>query len=261
MLGAWLIIGFQIFLIVSGNLSFLNWLTIAISIPLLDDQAIAFLLPKRLQLKAAKLAEKKSNVGFIRRTVLGFVALLLSILSIPPILNMLSPYQIMNTSFNPFHLVNTYGAFGSIGKTRNEIILEGTQENFVGQDTDWKEYEFWAKPGNIRRRPPFIAPYQPRLDWQIWFAAMSRIEREPWLVHLIYKLLQNDRGALYLMANNPFPDRPPTFIRAEMYEYRFTRFGDSPGIWWERRRVGVYLPPVSLQDSKLKEYLRAYNLE
>ena len=251
-IGGWLLISFQLFLMVSGNLSFLNWLTLAICIPMLDDRALQPLVPKRLAL-AAQGAEQKQQVGLGRRITIGIVAAILLLLSIDPILNMASPRQIMNTSFNPLHLVNTYGAFGSIGKRRYEIILEGTQDTNLGSNTQWKEYEFWAKPGDVHRRPPFIAPYQPRLDWQIWFAAMSSIEQEPWLVHLIYKLLQNDRGALRLLANNPFPNKPPKYIRAELYEYRFTRIGDPPGIWWRRQEVGPYLRPVSLDDLQLKD--------
>lgn len=247
-IGAWLIITFQIFLIVSGNLSFLNWLTIVICIPLLDDRALQTLLPRRWVARAAERAEQNQKVSLIRQIVIGSVALLLLVLSIAPALNLLSPHQYMNASFDPLHLVNTYGAFGSVGKTRYEVILQGTQETQLGPNTLWKEYEFPAKPGDVRRRPPFIAPYQPRLDWQIWFAAMSSIEREPWLVRLIYKLLQGNSQVLRLLANNPFPDRPPAYIRAELYEYRFTRFGESPGAWWKRRRVGPYLFPVSLND-------------
>ena len=247
-LGAWLMISFQVFLILSGNLSFLNWLTIAVCVPLLDDAALAPLLPKRWGILAAERAQSPSPPSRGRRIALGLVTALLILLSIPPALNMASPRQIMNTSFEPLHLVNTYGAFGSVGKTRNEIILEGTEETSLGPETRWKEYEFWAKPGDVRRMPPVIAPFQPRLDWQIWFAAMSRIDQEPWLVRLIYKLLQNDRGVLRLLANDPFSGRPPAYIRAELYEYRFTRRGTGSGTWWERKRVGPYLRPVSLAD-------------
>ena len=247
-LGGWLIISFQIFLILSGNLSFLNWLTIAACIPILDDGALAPLMPKRWVALAAERAQSPAPPGAARQTVIYLVTAFLVLLSIPPALNMASPRQIMNTSFEPLHLVNTYGAFGSVGRTRNEIILEGTDEATLGLGTKWKEYEFWAKPGDVRRMPPVIAPFQPRLDWQIWFAAMSTIDREPWLVSLIFKLLQNDRGVLRLMANNPFPDHPPTYIRAELYEYKFTRAGDRSGAWWERKRVDSYLRPVSLED-------------
>lgn len=259
--GGWLVIGFQLFLIISGNLSFLNWLTIAICIPLFDDPALQALLPKRWVLKAAQRAQRKPPVGLPRRLVIGSVTALLLALSINPILNMISPYQAMNRSFEPLCLLNSYGAFGSIGKVRHEIILQGTQDPESGPHTRWVEYEFWSKPGDVRRRPPFVAPFQPRLDWQIWFAAMSTIEREPWLVHLIYKLLQNDSETLRLLANNPFPQHPPTYIRAELYEYRFTRFGELPGAWWKRQRIGTYLRPISLNDSQLQSYLRACGLE
>ena len=263
--GGWLLIGFQVFLVVSGNLSFLNWLTIALCVTTFDDRAVAALVPKRWRLTAARCARHPQAVGPARRIVIGCVAAVLAALSIGPIRNMVSPHQIMNTSFDPLHLVNTYGAFGHIGKKRYEIILQGTPDTDTGAgsgpEKEWREYEFRAKPGDVRRRPPFIAPYQPRLDWQIWFAAMSTIDQEPWLVHLIYKLLQNDPGVLRLLANHPFPQKPPAAIRAELYEYRFTRFGESEGAWWQRRRVGAYLQPVSLDDPGLTRYLRAYDLE
>jgi len=260
LVAAWLLISFQIFLIISGNLSFLNWLTIALCIPLLDDQALARLLParwRRAEVQAAAAAQPASRP---RRMVIGAVAALLALLSIAPIRNMLSPRQIMNTSFDPLHLMNTYGAFGSVGKVRREIILEGTRDAQLGPETRWQAYGFWAKPGDIHRRPAIIAPFQPRLDWQIWFAAMSTIEQEPWLVHLIAKLLENDRGVLRLLANNPFPEGPPTYLRADLYEYHFTRFGDPPGTWWIRRRLGPYVRPVSRDDPQLRRYLQAYGL-
>ncbi len=260
-LAAKLMISFQVFLIISGNLSFLNWLTIAVCIPLLDDEELSRFLPERLRSKATLPADTNRKITLVRRVVIACVSVLLILLSAHPVINMISPGQIMNTSFDPLYLVNTYGAFGSVGRVRHEIILEGTTDTKLTSETPWKEYEFPAKPGNVHRRPPFIAPYQPRLDWQIWFAAMSEIEREPWLVHLVYKLLQNDAGTLRLLANNPFPDRPPAYIEAKLYQYQFTRIGESPGRWWKREWVAIYMPPVALEDPKLKHYLQDYGLE
>jgi hypothetical protein len=168
---------------------------------------------------------------------------------------MLSRRQRMNTSFDPMHLVNSYGAFGSVGKARDEVILEGTSDAVLGPNTRWKPYEFKCKPGDVMRRPCLITPYHLRLDWQMWFAALSDYENEPWIIHLIYKLLHNDRGVLDLLANRPFPDRPPRFIRAERYRYRFTKPGEGDGAWWARERIGAYLPPLAKDDPSVREFL------
>jgi hypothetical protein len=162
---------------------------------------------------------------------------------------MLSPHQAMNASFDPLHLVNTYGAFGSVGQRRPEIILEGTADSLLTDSTRWLPYEFKGKPGDPESRPPLVSPYHYKLDWQMWFAAMSDYRHEPWLVHYVYLLLIGDQGALSLLGNNPFATGPPHFIRAELYEYRFTRPGQSG--WWERERLGAYLPPLSADDPAL----------
>ena len=131
-------------------------------------------------------------------------------------LNLVSGRQLMNYSYDPLDLVNTYGAFGTVGRERDEIIFEGTEDSVITGDTKWKEYEFKAKPGDPNRRPPFVAPYQPRIDWQIWFAAMASPAEYPWTLHFVWKLLHNDPGTLSLLANNPFPDAPPHYIRARL---------------------------------------------
>jgi hypothetical protein len=164
----------------------------------------------------------------------------------------------MNTSFDPLGLVNTYGAFGSVGRERHEVILEGTDSAAPDERAVWQEYELPCKPGDVHRRPCFITPYHYRLDWQIWFAAMSRYERQPWLVHFVAKLLRGDRGARSLLARDPFPDRPPRYIRAELYRYEFTRIGDGSGAWWRRTRVREYMPPVSASDPGLRRFLAAH---
>jgi Lipase maturation factor len=112
--------------------------------------------------------------------------------------------------------------------------------------TVWREYEFKAKPGDPRRRPPQIAPYHLRLDWLMWFAAMSPAYAESWLVPLVMKLLENDRPTLQLLGPNPFRDRPPSHIRAVLYRYRFATWAErrNSSEWWVRRRLGLYLPPV-----------------
>ena len=231
---------FQIILILSGNLSWLNYLTLLLCIPCFDDRILSHLIP----LKPPAITALTSP----RQEILIGLAVLVLLLSIPPILNMISPRQVMNTSFEPIHLVNTYGAFGSVTRERMEIIVEGTSESTLTPSTEWKEYEFKAKPGNVRRRPPIVAPYHDRLDWLMWFAAMTDYWHHPWFLSLAVKLLQGDKETLKLLASNPFPNVPPRFLRAELYEYHFTDSRQKEDAWWRRTHVATYLQPVSLQD-------------
>jgi hypothetical protein len=179
-----------------------------------------------------------------------------AVLSVQPVMNLVSKNQAMNASFDPFHLVNTYGAFGSVTRTRYEVILEGTLDAVVTPSTRWQAYEFKAKPGDPARRPPQVTPYHYKIDWQMWFAAMSDYYNHPWLLNFVAKLLKNDPGTLGLIRSNPFPERPPQFIRAELYEYHFTRERAPGGNWWDRHRVAAYLPPLSLKDPAFAAILK-----
>ena len=165
----------------------------------------------------------------------------------------------MNASFEPLHLVNTYGAFGSITRPRYEVIVEGTDEAVLTPNTHWREYEFIGKPGRVNRTPPQIAPYHLRLDWLMWFAAFSSPGEHPWFISLLGKLLENDRPVLRLLSNNPFPDRPPKFVRALLYEYHFTTPAErrKAGAVWKRNLVGLYFPGVSLDNEEFRRALEA----
>src|SRR5262249_38121477 len=143
------------------------------------------------------------------RVLIYAVGAIVLVMSIKPTLNMVSPRQLMNYSFNPLHLVNTYGAFGSITRTRREIVIEGTDAETVTPASVWREYEFKGKPGRVSRLPAQIAPYHLRLDWLMWFAAMSPPGNYPWFPTLLGRLLEGDRATLGLLKSNPFPDRPP----------------------------------------------------
>jgi Lipase maturation factor len=231
---------FQLILIASGNLSWLNWITIVLCIPTLDDRWFAWLPVGLPAVEAPRLAH--------RFVVYGVVALV-ALLSIAPLRNMLSPAQVMNTSFDPLHLVNTYGAFGSITRTRNEIVIEGTDAEMPTASSTWREYEFKGKPGDPARRPRQFAPYHLRLDWLMWFAAFSTPDEHPWFSSLLVKLLEGDRAVLSLLSVNPFPDRPPRYVRALYYRYRFTSPDERrrTGRWWERELMGTYFAPASLK--------------
>src|SRR5438067_8019718 len=220
-----LLVSFQMVLIISGNLSFLNYVTIIPFLACFDDTFLRRLLPKAL-VKCAEKAAQESEPSRINNTVAIALSILVVYLSIAPVLNLVSGRQLMNYSYDPLDLVNTYGAFGTVGRERPEIIFEGTEDALITGDTKWKEYEFKAKPGDPHRRPAIIAPYQCRIDWQIWFAAMASPAEYPWPLHFVWKLLHNDRGTLSLLADNPFPNAPPHYIRARLYRYRFAPIRD-----------------------------------
>jgi hypothetical protein len=241
-----LLVTFQVTLIVSGNLSFLNWLTIVPALACFDDGTLARFFPRQLPVAGASR---------VHRGVAWALASLVAVLSINPVLNLLSPRQAMNRSFDPLHLVNTYGAFGSVGRERYEVVLEGTSDAYIGPDTRWEEYELPCKPGDPGRRPCVISPYHYRLDWQMWFAAMSTAPREPWLVHLVWKLLWGDRDVRRLLAVDPFPDAPPRWVRADLYRYEFTRPGDGSRDWWRRTWARTYLRPLALDDPDLRRFI------
>jgi hypothetical protein len=185
------------------------------------------------------------------------LAVLVVFLSVRVVRNLLSPGQVMNTVYNQFHLVGTYGAFGSITRPRYEVVVEGTDEIVLAQSTRWLEYEFKGKPGALERMPPQIAPYHLRLDWLMWFAALSSYSRHPWFVHFLGKLLEGDQPTLSLLRSNPFPGEPPRYVRALLYEYHFTTPAErkQTGQWWKREFVSVYFPPVSLQFGPFRNFL------
>lgn len=252
-------VAFQLFLIASGNLSFLNWLTIVPALACFDDRFLAPLFPRRLRERAAASAAVPPSRP--HRTAAWGLAALVAVLSINPVLNLLSSHQAMNRSFDRLHLVNTYGAFGSVGRERFEVILSGTDDDHLGPDTEWREYEFPCKPGDVARRPCWISPYHYRLDWQLWFAAMSSIGREPWLLHLADKLLRGDSDVKRLLAVDPFPHTPPRYLKADLYRYEFTRNGDGSRNWWRRTYVEPYLHPISRDDPDLRRFLQRYGWE
>jgi hypothetical protein len=243
---------FQVTLILSGNLSWLNYLTLVLCIPAFDDALVGAVIP------ASAPAMQSGPLAF-DLLVIAVTALVIA-LSYRPVVNMLSPKQVMNRTFDSLHLVGTYGAFGGITRQRYEVILEGTHEPAVTAETRWHEYRFKGKIGDVKARPAVVAPYHLRLDWQMWFASLTGSYRQhPWLLHLVAKLLINDKPTVGLLLHNPFPDAPPTHIRAWLYHYRFTTRAEwrETGQWWMRTPVRQYLPALSLDDESFVELLRA----
>ncbi len=258
-----LLVGFQGFLIASGNLSFLNYLTIVPALAYFDDSAFVRLLPASGRRRAGVLARFAALVpSRVQRRAAQVLGVVIAILSVGPVANLASCDQAMNRSFDPLDLVNTYGAFGSVDRERNEVVLEGTRDALPDESARWEEYELPCMPGDPRRRPCLVAPYHYRLDWQMWFvgndaARGASVEDEPWLVHLVWQLLRGETGPRRLFARDPFPDDPPRWIRAGIWRYRFTR-SLAGGAWWDRERVGEYLQPLSVHDPALIEYVKGY---
>jgi hypothetical protein len=254
-------IGFQVVLIICGNLSFLNWLTIVPAIACFDDRFWRRLLPARWTgwvegVEGRAVPSRGMTVAAWALT--GVIGLL----SIEPVMNLISSNQMMNASsfdFDRLDLVNTYGAFGSVGKERDDIIFQGTNSADPDTATDWKEYAFAAAPCDPARAPVQIAPYQPHLDWQLWFASMASYRDYPWTLNLVWKLLHNDPDTLSLFARNgnPFPDHPPRYIEAVFYRYHFARPGNPEHVYWTREKLGNWLPPLSVDSADLRSALEA----
>ena len=231
----------QLWLVVSGNFAWLNWLTILLGCSVIDASSAATVLP----------IPKPPALAAVPPWFAGLVivfAVLTVMMTYYPVRNMISRRQRMNMSFNAYHLINTYGAFGTIGRTRREVVIEGTDEPEVTDATVWKEYEFKGKPGAVRRVPAQWAPYHLRLDWLMWFAAISPRYAYPWLRPFMLRLLQNDPATLRLLRHNPFPASPPRYVRAQLYRYRFTTAAElrRDHAWWHRTLEGSYLRPISL---------------
>ena len=234
----------QLYLVISGNYAWLNWVTIVVMTAAIADPVLQAVLPVVTTPADAFAA---TPAWF---TLAGAaVTLVVAVLSWFPVRNLLSPRQAMNASFDPFRLVNTYGAFGSVSRTRDEVVVEGTDAESLDARTTWREYEFKGKPGDVRRLPRQFAPYHLRLDWLMWFLPLSSRYGERWFVPFLVKLLEGDRPTLALLGRDPFPDRPPRFVRALLYRYRFTTWRErrETGAWWSRSLIGEYVQPIRLR--------------
>jgi hypothetical protein len=240
--GATIIIVTQAFLVLSGNYAWLNLVTMVIAASALPDSFVQALIPG---LETPRDASEPP--AWFVAGVLGLVVFVLA-LSYWPVRNLISPGQLMNYSFNRYHLVNTYGAFGSVTRVRHEVVIEGTDQAVLNATTQWREYEFRGKPGDLKRRPPQVAPFHLRLDWLMWFAALRSSFAEDWFIPFLVKLLEGDAATLRLLRHNPFPDAPPEWVRARYYRYRFSTPDErrATGAWWVRDLEGEYARPMRL---------------
>jgi hypothetical protein len=241
-IGAILMLATQAYLVASGNYAWLNVLTMVAVVAAVPDAFIRALVPGATA--PAVVALPATWFVAVVLAVTGLVA----VLSYWPVRNLFARRQLMNYAFNRLHLVGTYGAFGSVTRERYEIVVEGTDAAELDESAVWREYEFKGKPGDPRRRPPQIAPYHLRLDWLMWFAALSPSYAEGWFPRFVEGLLAGERRMLRLLRHDPFAGAPPRWIRARYFRYRFTTRPErrKAGLWWSREPAGNFLPPVSL---------------
>lgn len=249
-IAACLIIASQLALVVTGNYAWLNWLTILVAFSAISDSFLQWIvggpfpgwswlgIPLGADAGAATPAPAELSPLWWHLLIVA-VFVFLAVLSWKPLANLFSRHQLMNASFNRFHLVNAYGAFGSMTEKRHEVIIEGA-ETEDPDEADWLPYEFKGKPGDVRRRSRQFAPYHLRLDWQMWFYAL-RPGADRWFVALLERLGDGDPAVRRLLRTDPFGGRPPRHLRVRLFEYRYAAAEErrDSGDWWVRRELGT----------------------
>ena len=240
-----LLAGLQVVIALTGNYTFFNLLAAALCLWLIDDVS----WPKRMRAprtdsdpgppKLQRLAGVPLAVLIVTLSLVYLYSFTLRMRSRWP-----EPLVALTRAVAPFNMVNNYGLFQVMTTRRPEIVLEGSRDGKT-----WLPYEFRYKPGAPGRRPPVAAPHQPRLDWQMWFAALGRYRQSPWFVHFCLRLLEGSPAVTDLLARNPFPDGPPRYLRAQLYDYRFTTPDEKSrsGDWWKRTFLKAYLPKIQLK--------------
>jgi predicted DCC family thiol-disulfide oxidoreductase YuxK len=246
MLAFWLTVLLQVNIMLTGNYGFFNLLTIVLALTLLDDAAVGRLTrmtpppyPRSRPWMRRWVIVPIALVLFIVGLMAGIERVLMARLDWP------RPLAALQRAVEPFEIANHYGLFAAMTKTRPEIIIEGSDDRL-----NWKAYEFKWKPTDVNRRPAFCEPHMPRLDWQMWFAALDPQGNQNWFLAFAVKLLEGQPEVLKLMEKNPFPQRPPKYIRAVVYDYHFSDRAARArsGAWWVRKEVGVLLEPISIRQ-------------
>ena len=248
-LAAWAILLFEAAIFLTGNYNFFNLLTMALCVLLFDDAALRTLTLRRVGSATAATPATLPPAGHGSGALQAALVALILTLSASQLWrtfagSVLPVAGSMERALRPFGIVNPYGLFAVMTTTRPELIVEGSVDR-----RSWHAYPFRYKPAALDRRPPWNVPHQPRLDWQLWFAALGNAERNPWIGNLAYRLLHNSPTVVRLFAENPFPHEPPRYVRVTAYRYRFTTPQErrATGNWWRREPLGMYLPAVNLR--------------
>ncbi len=234
-------------ILITGNYNWFNLQTMLLCLPLFDDAALRKILPRRL----IRLAQSRAGNQTPRRAATVLVSALAALLVFCSLVKMDERFggsppeaaQAIDDLIEPLHIVSSYGLFAVMTTERDEIVVEGSNDG-----ADWREYDFLYKPGDVMRRPRWNIPHQPRLDWQMWFAALDNPRYLPWFTRFLERLLANEPTVTALLERNPFPDKPPIYVRAQFYDYTFAGSEEkATGRWWDRRLLGLYFPVVELR--------------
>src|SRR5882762_5257148 len=250
-----LVIFLQLAIAITGNYCFFNLLTIALCLLLIDDSSLRRGAPTYAPI-AANLREARALRTAKRLQIANFAAIVVLVMTLPlnfwlcytalkPEAEWPKPLLVVYARLEPFRILNGYGLFRVMTKERPEIQVEGSADGI-----DWVSYEFKWKPGDVNRAPRWCAPHQPRLDWQMWFAALGGRRQEDWFQNFVVRLLENEPAVTRLLARNPFPDKPPRYVRAILFKYQFTTSEErrATGAWWKRRGIGGFFPEATLRQ-------------
>jgi hypothetical protein len=239
-------VALQVLIFLTGNYTFFNLLAILLCLFLLDDRELSRFVPRVFR-KRLDPIRRPSQFGRFAAIAVAVIVITLGITLLFETFtgDAPEPFRSLARDAAPLNIVNSYGLFAVMTTSRPEIVVEGSMD---GQT--WTPYVFRYKPGDLRQPPRWVAPYQPRLDWQMWFAALGSYRSNPWFINFVTGLLDGSPQVLSLLAANPFPEHPPRYIRAMTYDYTFTSWAErrQTGAWWKREPLGTYLPPVGLRS-------------
>jgi len=235
----------------TGNYGPFNWLALLLCFVLLDDRHISGLTEL---IPDTEISEEGTvPPAWSSWTEVGMIGLLmvLNCLVLINWLNISTPAWVQSASsyIQSTRTVNPYGLFGRMTTRRPEIVLQGSRDG-----ENWKSYEFRYKPGDPRRAPGIAIWSLPRIDWRMWFAALRAPRRPRWMMRFVRGIMKGNDSITGLLANNPFGERPPRYFRAILFRYKFSDWeeGWENGIWWSRTRKGLYIPPLTLEDGRLR---------
>jgi len=256
-------IGLQILIALTGNYAFFNYLTIALCLLLFDNAAWPARLRAWFERPRRATRDWEKDVPAPPPLVLpasmwekcagGLVMTLVFMITIQPPMAQVGlidrwppPFSWLREATGSTMSFNGYGLFAVMTTSRHEIEVEGSNDG-----VNWRSYDFTWKPGDMNQRPALVAPHQPRLDWQMWFAALGEVQQNPWFINMMVRLLEGSPEVSGLLEHNPFPNGPPRFMRASLYDYHFTRYGDGQPGWWKREPLGLYCPVLTLEGGRV----------